>query len=62
MSDVIAQDFLFGSAQSCTHGCDLGDDVDTIAIVFDHPRQAADLTLDTVKTLEARTQVNPQHD
>jgi len=52
MGDMIAQDFLLRAAQRRTHGRDLRDDVDAVAIVFDHPVEAADLALDAFEPLE----------
>ena len=52
MGDMIAQDFLLRAAQRRTHGRDLRDDVDTVAIVLDHPGEAADLSFDAFEPLE----------
>ena len=52
VGDVIAQDFLLGAAQCRTHGRDLRDDVDAVAIVLDHPVEAANLALDAFEPLE----------
>jgi hypothetical protein len=52
MGDMIAQDDFFRPSQRRTHGRDLGDDIDAIAIVLDHPPKASDLTLDAFEPLE----------
>src|SRR5690242_8937637 len=51
MRNVIAQHFLLDPAQRGAHRRNLGHDVDAIAIVIDHLRQAADLTLDAAEPL-----------
>jgi hypothetical protein len=50
MRDVIPQDFFLGAAQGGTHRRDLRDDVDAVAILVDHARQAANLTFDAAET------------
>jgi hypothetical protein len=52
MGDMIAQDDFFRASQRRTHGRDLGDDIDAIAIVLDHPPKATDLTLNAFEPLE----------
>jgi hypothetical protein len=52
MRDVIAQDFLFGAAQRRANGSDLRDDIDAVAILFNHAGEATDLPLDSLKPLE----------
>jgi hypothetical protein len=51
---VVAQNFLLGPAQRRPHRRDLRDDVDTIALVFDHTVESAHLALDAVEPLERR--------
>src|SRR5689334_5370911 len=51
MRHVVPQDLLLKPAQGGAHGRDLGDDVDAIAIVLDHFRQPANLTLDPAQPL-----------
>src|SRR5262245_57524349 len=53
MRDVIAQDFLFEPSESRAHRRDLGHDVDAVAILFDHARNAAHLALDPAQPLRA---------
>ena len=53
MAYVIAQDFLFGASQRGTHGRDLGDDIDAVSILFEHPGKAADLAFDSIEPSEA---------
>ena len=50
VGDVIAQDFLLGAAQRRTHGRDLRDDVDAVAVLLDHLREATNLALDPAET------------
>ena len=52
MRDVFAQDFLLGAPQRRTHGADLRDDVDAIAVVLDHAGKPAHLAFDPVEPLE----------
>jgi hypothetical protein len=52
--DMILQNSLFDATQCGANGGYLRNDVDAIAVLFDHPRDAADLTLDFIETLEAR--------
>ena len=54
MGDVIGEDLLLGAAQRCAHRGELCDDVDTIAVVLDHARKPAHLTLDPFQALEHR--------
>ena len=49
MRDVVAQDFLLDAAQRRAHRADLRDDVDAVAVVLDHAREAAHLALDAVE-------------
>lgn len=53
MADMIAQHLFLQPPQRRTHGGDLRDDVDAIAVVLDHARQAAHLTFDSTEPLEA---------
>src|SRR6185437_2873847 len=52
MCDVLAQDLLLDTAQRGAHGADLGDDVDAVAVLFDHARETADLPLDAAQALQ----------
>jgi P-type Cu+ transporter len=54
MGDVVAQDLLFHPSECSAHRCNLRDDVDAIAILVDHPCDAAHLTLDPAQSLGAR--------
>src|SRR4051812_27841523 len=49
MRHVIAQHLLLDLAQRRAHRADLGDDVDTVAVAFDHARQAAHLPFDALQ-------------
>jgi hypothetical protein len=53
MAHVIAQNFLFRTPQRGTYCRDLGDDIDAISILFEHPGQATDLAFDPVEPSEA---------
>src|ERR1700723_2664889 len=53
MGDMVAQDLLLNTAQCRFRRRDLGDDVDTIAIVLDHARKPADLALDSFQPFQA---------
>src|SRR5262245_18454159 len=53
MRDVIAQDFLFQPPKRGAHRRDLGHDVDAVAILLDHARNAAHLALDPAQSLRA---------
>jgi hypothetical protein len=46
MGDVVLQDLLFDPPQRGAHRRDLRDDVDAVAVLVDHFREAADLALD----------------
>ena len=46
MRDVIPQHLLLDTPQRRPHRRYLGDDVDAVAVLVDHPGQAADLALD----------------
>ena len=52
--DVIAQDDIFHAGERRPHGGDLGDDVDAVAILVEHPCHAAHLTFDPVEAFPAR--------
>src|SRR3974390_1872500 len=52
--DGIAQHFFLETPQRRAHRRDLGDDVDAVAIVLDHARNAAHLALDAVQPFRAR--------
>jgi hypothetical protein len=45
---MIAQDFLLGTAQRGAHRGNLGDNIDAVPIVLDHPAKAANLAFDPV--------------
>jgi hypothetical protein len=51
-SDMVAQDFFLGASKRRPDRRNLRDDVDAIAIFFDHPNKTADLTLDSIKPLK----------
>src|SRR5258708_17529561 len=53
MGDVIAQDLLLDAPKRGPHRRNLRDDVDAIAILIDHARDAAHLALDPVHALGA---------
>src|SRR5205085_9874122 len=54
MRDVIAQHLLLDPAQRGADRGDLRDDVDAIAILFDHAGEPADLAFDSLEPLQAR--------
>ena len=54
MRDVVAQDLLLDAAQGGAHRRDLRDNVDAVAILVDHLREAADLTFDPAQPFLAR--------
>ena len=47
--DMTAQKFLLDARKGGANGRDLGHDVDAIAVLIDHLREAADLAFDTVE-------------
>lgn len=51
VGNVIVQDFLFNPAQRCAHGGDLGDDIDTVAVLLNHAGKASHLAFDAVEAL-----------
>jgi hypothetical protein len=51
MADVIAQHLFLDPPQRGTYRGNLRDDVDAVAVLVDHFRQAADLALDPAQTL-----------
>lgn len=53
MGNMVLQDFFFRPSKCCAHRSDLRDDVDAIAIVFNHAGEAADLTFDPAEPLLA---------
>jgi hypothetical protein len=53
MGDVIAQDFCLNTLERGAHGGNLGHDIDTVAIVLDHAREAAHLPLGPAESLQA---------
>src|SRR5215218_6726372 len=56
LDDAVAQVFLEQAQrdrlQGLRHGRDLGEDVDAVLLVLDHPLQAAGLALDPAQALE----------
>ena len=54
MPDVVAKDFLLDPSQRRPNGRDLRDDVDAVAVLVDHAREAAHLPLDAAQALQAR--------
>jgi Cu+-exporting ATPase len=54
MGDVISQHFFLDAPERGAHRGNLRDDVDAVAVLIDHPGQAADLPLDPVEALLAR--------
>jgi hypothetical protein len=59
---VIAQDFFFDFPQGRPYRRNLRDNVNTIAIVLDHPRQTAHLSFDLAKPLPAGRLDRRSHD
>src|SRR5215813_4388895 len=51
MGDMVAQHLLLDAAERGAHGRDLRDDVDAVAVLVDHFRQAANLALDPAEAL-----------
>ena len=51
---VIVQDLLLDLVERRPHRAHLVDDVDAVAVVFDHARYAAHLALDAAQTGELR--------
>ena len=51
MRHMVTQNFPFNAAKRGTHGGDLRHDVDAVAVVFDHTRKAAHLSLDPLQAL-----------
>src|SRR5262249_27788684 len=54
MGDVVGEDLLLGAPQRGAHRRKLGHDVDAIAVLLDHAREAAHLALDPPEPLEHR--------
>src|SRR5580704_18103971 len=54
MGDMIGKDLIFGTPQRSSRRRKLRDDIDAIAVVLDHAREPAHLTLDPFKPLEHR--------
>ena len=54
MADMVAQDLLLKPPQRRAHRRNLRDDVDAVAVLFHHARQAAHLAFDPVQSLDAR--------
>ena len=54
MRDVLAQDFFFHFSQRGASGGDLRDNIDAIAVGFDHAGDAADLALQPAETSQRR--------
>lgn len=53
MADMILEDCFFDAAQGGANRRNLRNNVNAISLVFDHARDATDLTLDLVEALEA---------
>src|SRR5438105_2366895 len=51
MGDVVLQHFLLDASQRGAHRRDLRDDVDAVAVLVDHLREAANLALDPAQPL-----------
>jgi hypothetical protein len=49
MLQVIAQDLLLDAVQRRTHGTDLRQHIDAVAVILDHAGDAADLALDAAE-------------
>jgi len=62
MRDMLAQNFLLDAAKRRAHRADLRDDVDAIAVVIDHARKPAHLTLDAAQPLHRRRLAVLLHD
>lgn len=52
--DMVGENFLLRTPECCLNCRNLRDDVDAIAIFFDHPGKAADLAFNPVESLERR--------
>ena len=52
MAEMLAQQIAFDSRQRCADRFDLGDDIDAVAIVYDHLRDTANLPLDPLQRRE----------
>jgi hypothetical protein len=48
MRDMVFEDFVLDTRQGCANGPYLGNDVDTIAVILDHARDATHLAFDAV--------------
>ena len=57
--DVILENLKAETLERGLHRPDLREDVDAVAVLFDHPLDAADLPFDPVKTLDQRSFVVP---
>src|SRR5262249_54124049 len=55
LADLLAQQLLLDALEGRAHGGDLGDDVDAVATLLDHAREAAHLPLDAAQAVEAAT-------
>src|SRR5947208_1359708 len=55
--DVIVEDLEGQALERRVHSCDLREDVDAVAVVLDHPFDAAHLTFDPVQALDERVLV-----
>ena len=53
MTDVVVQDGFFDAPQRSANGRDLGDYIDAITPLFNHPRYSAHLAFDLVQAFEA---------
>jgi hypothetical protein len=51
MGNMVLQDFFFRPSECRAHRSDLRDDIDAVAIVFNHASKAADLAFDPAEPL-----------
>jgi len=49
MRDVVTENLFLGAPKCCPDRRNLGDDVDAIAILVDHPGEASNLAFDTIE-------------
>lgn len=54
MGDVVLEDLLFNAPQGGADGRDLRHDVDAVAVLVDHLREATDLSFDPPEPFFAR--------
>jgi hypothetical protein len=53
MADVVFEHLFLDALQSCTYRSHLGYDIDAVAVLLEHSREAAHLTLDPGEPLQA---------